>query len=135
MKHLKRINEFKTPGPESEKVDFENMEDIKDLFIDLSDIGCKIEFKPSDLFDESYIIQISYENTMSFDADEKNLEEYLDKNLEDLEKLNEYVKLCHEFLKRLKNSGWKVRSFWSGHNRSINPLNDKLVTTISITRN
>ena len=59
------------------------------------------------------------ENSLGFSVDTKNhdnsLDEEIQKNKENLERLNEYITLSQEFMKRLKNASYKISYFQNGY--------------------
>ncbi len=119
MKHLKKINEWKQDTPESRRIDEENINEIKDFFSELGDLGCKLNIKIDNHIVESYNIEYYLENSLGFSVDTQNhdnsLDEEIQKNKENLERLNEYITLSQEFMKRLKNASYKISYFQNGY--------------------
>ncbi len=119
MKHLKKINEWKQDTPESRRIDEENINEIKDFFSELGDLGCKLNVEIDTHIEESYTINYYLENSLGFSVDTQNhdnsLDEEIQKNKENLERLNEYITLSQEFMKRLKNASYKISYFQNGY--------------------
>jgi len=111
MKHLKKINEWKEDTPETRRIDEENINEIKDLFLELSDLGCKLNIKIDNHIVESYNIEYYLENSLGFSVDTQNhesLEQEILKNKQNIVKLTEYMNLSHEFMKRLVSASYKI---------------------------
>lgn len=119
MKHLKKINEWKGDTPETRRIDGENINEIKDLFLELSDLGCKLNINIDSHIVESYNIEYYLENSLGFSVDTQNHDESLEqeilKNKQNIDKLTEYMNLSHEFMKRLVNASYKISYFQNGH--------------------
>lgn len=119
MKHLKKINEWKKDSPETRIIDEENINEIKDFFLELKDLGCELSIEIDSNIEESY--EISYYldgTTLGFSIDGKNydhsFEEEIKKNQDNLKRLNDYINLSQEFMKRLKNL-YKIAYFNTAH--------------------
>jgi len=117
MKHLKKINEWKKNDQEDQRIDQENSDEIKDFFTDLNDLGCKLTINIDTHIEESYNIVYYLENTLGFSVNNKtsSLEDEIQKNKEHLDRLNDYINLSHEFMLRLKSSGYRIAYFNTGH--------------------
>lgn len=118
MKHLKKINEWKEDTPETQRIDEENINEIKDLFLELSDLGCKLNIKIDNHIVESYNIEYYLENSLGFSVDTQNhesLEQEILKNKQNIVKLTEYMNLSHEFMKRLVSASYKIAYFQNVH--------------------
>jgi hypothetical protein len=118
MKHLKKINEWKEDTPETRRIDEENINEIKDLFLELSDLGCKLNIKIDNHIVESYNIEYYLENSLGFSVDTQNhesLEQEILKNKQNIVKLTEYMNLSHEFMKRLVSASYKISYFQNGY--------------------
>ncbi len=119
MKHLKKINEWKEDTSETRRIDEENINEIKDLFLELSDLGCKLNIKIDNHIVESYNIEYYLENSLGFSVDTQNHDESLEqeilKNKQNIVKLTEYMNLSHEFMKRLVSASYKISYFQNGH--------------------
>ena len=64
MKYLKKINEWKQDTPESRRIDEENINEIKDFFSELADLGCNLTIDIDTHIEESY--NINYYFIISF---------------------------------------------------------------------
>ena len=120
MKHLKKINEWKKNDQEDQRIDQENIDEIRDLFLDLIDLGCELNIEIDNHIEESYNLRYYLGNTsLGFSVDTKNYEHSLEteiqKNKENLQRLNDYINLSHEFMGRLKSAGDKIAYFNTGH--------------------
>ena len=129
MKHLKKINEWKKNTPEQVKIDEENSEEIRDLFLELQDLGCVLTIDIDTHIEETYTIKYYLGGTnLGFSVDLQNynhsFEEEIQKNKQNLERLNDYMNLSHDFMERLKSVGYGISYFnpkysWSGNNEII----------------
>ncbi len=136
MKHLKKINEWKKNTPEDQKIDQENSDEIRDFFSDLSDLGCKLTINIDTHIVESYNIVYYLENTLGFSVDNKtsSLEDEIQKNKEHLDRLNDYINLSHEFMLRLKNAGYRIAYFNTGHEPVRGLPNESIKTEIRLSK-
>lgn len=129
MKHLKKINEWKKNTPEQVKIDEENSDEIRDLFLELQDLGCVLTIDIDTHIEETYTIKYYLGGTnLGFSVDLQNynhsFEEEIQKNKQNLERLNEYMNISHDFMSRLKSVGYRISYFnpkysWSGNNEII----------------
>ena len=128
MKYLKKINEWKKNTPEETKIDEENSDEIRDLFLELKDLGCVLNIDIDTHIEESYKIRYYLENNIGFSVDLKNydhsFEEEIQRDKENLERLNNYINLSHDFMSRLKSVGYGIAYFnpeytWIGNNKII----------------
>jgi hypothetical protein len=141
MMYIKKINEWKEDSPENRKIDEENIDEINDLFLDLRDIGCELSIDEISKFTEqSY--QISYflvGTSLGFSVDTKNYEHSLQteiqKNKDNLKRLNDYINLSHEFMIRLKNSSYQIAYFNTGYEYLRGQETEVIKTTIRLTKN
>ena len=136
MKHLKKINELKKNTPEEAKIDEENSDEIKDLFLELKDLGCVLSIEIDKHIEESYKLKYYLENNIGFSVDLQNynnsFHEKIQKDKQNLERLNNYMNLSHDFISRLKNAGYRIAYFnpeltWIGYYKVIE-------TTIQISK-
>ncbi len=136
MKYLKKINEWKQDTPESRRIDEENINEIKDFFSELSDLGCKLNVEIDTHIEESYNINYYLENTLGFSIDTQNhdtsLEIELQKNEENLQRLSEYMELSREFMKRLASASYKISYFSNGYEWVRN--NEVISSKIRVTK-
>lgn len=138
MKHLKRINEWKEDSPENRRIDEENINEINDFFLDLKDLGCELNIdEVSEFIEESYQISYYLGNTsLGFSVDTKNYEHSFEteiqKNKDNLQRLNEYINLSHEFMKRLKNASYQIAYFNTGHDYVRGQESPVIKTTIRL---
>jgi hypothetical protein len=112
MKYLKLFNE----SSNEDKRNLEISNEILDLFIDLKDLGCEIEINACKYgTPETFDIQYSIDNVLSFENDwytpDESFVENLEKSKEQFKVFNEYMRLSYEFLERLKNTDYKIRYF------------------------
>ena len=129
MKYLKKINEWKKNTPEQVKIDEENSDEIRDLFLELQDLGCVLTIDIDTHIEETYTIKYHLGGTnLGFSVDLRNynhsLEEEIQKNKQNLERLNDYMNLSHDFMSRLKSVGYRISYFnpkysWLGNNEII----------------
>jgi len=129
MKHLKKINEWKKNTPEQVKIDEENSDEIRDLFLELQDLGCVLTIDIDTNIEETYTIKYHLGGaTLGFSVDLQNynhsFEEEIQKNKQNLERLNDYMNLSHDFMERLKSVGYRISYFnpkysWLGNNEII----------------
>jgi len=129
MKHLKKINEWKKNTPEQVKIDEENSDEIRDLFLELQDLGCVLTIDIDTNIEETYTIKYHLGGaTLGFSVDLQNynhsLEGEIQKNKQNLERLNDYMNLSHDFMERLKSVGYRISYFnpkysWLGNNEII----------------
>ena len=140
MNHLKRINEWKKDSPENRRIDEENINEINDFFLDLKDLGCELNIdEVSEFIEESYQISYYLGNTsLGFSVDTKNYEHSFEteiqKNKDNLQRLNEYINLSHEFMKRLKNSSYQIAYFNTGHDYIRGFESPVIKTSIRLTK-
>jgi hypothetical protein len=140
MKHLKKINEWKKDSPENRTIDEENINEINDLFLDLKDLGCELNIdEVSEFIEESYQISYYLGNTsLGFSVDTKNYEHSLEteiqKNKENLQRLNDYINLSHEFIRRLKNASYQIAYFNTGHDYIRGFESPVIKTSIRLTK-
>ena len=112
MKYLKYLNE----SSNEDKRNLEISNEILDLFIDLKDLGCEIEINACKYgTPETFDIQYSIDNVLSFENDwytpDESFVENLEKSKEQFKVINEYMRLSYEILERLKNTDYKIRYF------------------------
>ncbi len=128
MKHLKKINELKKNTPEEAKIDEKNSDEIRDLFLELKDLGCVLTIVIDHRIEESYKLKYYLENNIGFNVDLQNynnsFEEEIQKNKQNLERLNHHMNLSHDFMERLKSVGYRIAWFnpeltWIGNNKVI----------------
>ena len=136
MKYLKKINEWKQDTPESRRIDEENINEIKDFFSELADLGCNLTIDIDTHIEESYNINYYLENALGFSIDTQNhdtsLEIELQKNEENLQRLSEYMELSREFMKRLASASYKISYFSNGYEWVRN--NEVVASKIRVTK-
>lgn len=140
MKYLKKINEWKKDSPENRRIDEENINEINDFFLDLKDLGCELNIDEiSEFIEESYQISYYLVNTsLGFSVDTKNYEHSFEteiqKNKDNLRRLNEYINLSHEFMIRLKNASYQIAYFNTGHDYVRGQESPVVKTTIRLSK-
>ena len=138
MKHLKKINEWKQDSPETRRIDEENTNEINDFFLELKDLGCVLNIVVDTHIEEAYNLSYYLENTLGFSVNTKNYEHSFDaeiqKNQDNLKRLNDYINLSHEFMIRLKNVGYQIAYFNTCHDHVRNVDVEVIHTQIRLSK-
>jgi hypothetical protein len=140
MKHLKKINEWKEDSPENRRIDEENINEINDFFLELKDLGCKLSIdEVSTFIEQSYQISYYLDGTsLGFSVDTKNyehsFEEQIEKNKDNLKRLNDYINLSQDFMIRLKNASYQIAYFNTSHDYIRGFESPVIKTSIRLTK-
>ena len=124
MKHLKKINEWKS---ESDKLlDVDNIKYLEDVFLPIKDMGCE-DFKIilDDYISESYNVKWNYPINLNISSyPEKVTSESIRNHKEKVSLFGRFQEETHEVLETLLNMGYEI-SYYSvnlGVDTRANPV-------------